>query len=184
MSQKTRIILTVLGGIACAAPATLLAQDKNEDTINIETPRLVEQLFDCREIADSSERLACYDREVNNVYEAQTTRELVIADREQIKETKRGLFGFKLPKIGLFDGGDDDEEELNELTTTLTSARQNSSGRYILVVEGGARWMQTDKTPVFGKLEPGDEIVIKSGVLGSYMAKIGKRRAVRVRRLD
>jgi len=145
---------------------------------------IVEQLFDCRTIENPTERLACFDREVDRVYQARESKELVIADREEIKQTRKGLFGFTLPKIGIFRGEDDGVEEISEVTATIASARQSSTGRYVLTLESGARWMQVDKVPVFGNPGAGDEVVIEKGVLGSYKAKIGKRRAFKVKRVE
>lgn len=147
---------------------------------------LVADMFECRAISNPEERLACFDREVNRVYEAQESKELVIADREQIKQTRKGLFGFTLPKIGLFAGSDDDDEteKVSEITAVLASARPMRNGRYLLTLQDGSRWQQVDKVKVLGKPSAGDEVVLKRGALGSYFAKIGKRRAIRVKRID
>jgi hypothetical protein len=165
-----------------AAPAS--AQSRGDRPI--ETPEIIEELFDCRAIEEPEARLACFDREVAEVFEAQNSRQLVIADREQVRETRKGLFGFTLPKLGIFGGGDDDddEEEITEITSTITSIRRMGNGRYFIAIETGARWMQSDSTPVLGNPEAGDAITIKRAAMGSYMAKIEGRRAIRVKRVD
>ncbi|MBO6525722.1 hypothetical protein [Erythrobacter sp.] len=172
------IVVTVLA----AAPTA--AQSDSESAVD--TPAIVEELFDCREIADPDARLACFDREVAKVYDAQSSRQLVIADREQVREARKGLFGFTLPKLGIFGGGDDDgdEEKITEIASTLTDIRRMGNGRYLLTLESGAQWMQTDSTPVLGNPSEGDEVVIKRAALGSYMAKIDGGRAIRVKRTD
>jgi uncharacterized protein YigA (DUF484 family) len=171
------IVVLVLGSAG-------MVHANNKDDINIETPEIMAKLFDCREIADATDRLACFDREVGTVYEAQASKELVIADREQIKETKKGLFGFTLPKIGIFGGGEDDEDEVSSVTMAIASQRQMANGRYIFTMEDGARWMQTDNTTVLREPQSGDEVEIKKASMGSYMAKIKGSRAFRVRRVD
>jgi hypothetical protein len=108
----------------------------------------------------------------------------VIADREQIKETKKGLFGFTLTKIGIFGGGEDDEDEVSSVTMAIASQRQMANGRYIFTMVDGARWMQTDNTTVLREPQSGDEVEIKKASMGSYMAKIKGSRAFRVRRVD
>lgn len=162
-------------------PAAAFAQDAPPDPG--ETPEVVERLFDCRTIEDSGERLACFDREIDSVLKAQESKEIVITDREQIKKTRRGLFGFTLPKIGLF-GGDDDDNEVNEIVTKISKASRTPNGRYMIVLEDGASWMQSDNTRVLRNIEPGEEITIKTAAFGSYMAKVGGRRAFRIKRMN
>lgn len=157
------------------------AQDAAE--AKIETPAVVDKLFQCREITDAEARLACFDREVNAVYEARESRELVIADREEVKEARRGLFGLKLPKIKLFGGGGDDED-VNEITATLARATKLDNGRHIFELEDGARWIETESVSGFRKFKAGDTIVISTAAMGSFKAKVNGKRAARVRRLN
>lgn len=180
-SPKMRLamVVAILG-----ASSVALAQS---DEVEIEgTPPVIEQLFGCRQIEDPEARLACFDREVDRVYQARESKDLVIADREQMKETRKGLFGFTLPKIGIFGGGDDDdkEDEIKEISTTITSFGRMSNGRAIFTVEGGARWMQTDNIPVLSAPDAGDSVVIETAAMGSYKAKIGRKRAFRLKRVD
>ncbi|WP_298464469.1 hypothetical protein [uncultured Erythrobacter sp.] len=168
----------------CVSLVTGPAAAQSDPADAIGTPEVVGKLFKCREIADPDERLACFDREVAVVYAAQESRELVIADREQVAEAKRGLFGLKLPNIKLFGGGDDDDDKVNELTATLTSARRLDNGRFIFELEDGARWIQTEDSPGRKRFKAGDTIVIKRAALGSFKARVNDKSAGRVRRLN
>lgn len=174
--KKALIALVVI-----SFPAVALAQDSRAEPDA--TPEVVAKLFDCRAIEDADSRLACYDREVASVMQARESRELVIAGPEQVKEARRGLFGFTLPKIGLF-GGDDDKDEVKEIIATIDQAYQTRDGRYTLVLEGGGRWVQSDNTSVLRSIEKGEQVVIKKAALGSYLAKVGNRRAFRAKRVD
>jgi hypothetical protein len=147
-------------------------------------PEMIERLFDCRKIEDPAARLSCFDREVAAVEVAAATDDLVIADREQMKEARRGFFGLSLPKIKLFGGGDSDEEEITKVETTLLSASQASGGKWLLLMEDGAQWLQTDNTPVLGSPATGVAVTIERAALGSYIARIGKKRPIRVRRIN
>ena len=180
MGQRAvTFVLSVV--IIAAAPA--VAQEPGESAEA--PPEVIAKMFDCRDIGDAEQRLACFDREVARVYEAQASRELVIADREQIKETKRGLFGLKLPKIGLFsDDNDSDEDRVDEISTTLADATRLNNGRYIFTLEDGARWLETESVAGSRRYGAGDTIVIKKAALGSFRAKVNGRKAVRVRRLN
>lgn len=168
--------------VVSSVPAVALGQSNAGD--NQDNPDVVQKLFDCRSIEVAEERLACFDREIDIVFKARESKEIVITDREQIKETRRGLFGFTLPKIGLFGGGDDKDDEVNEIIAKVAVARQQRNGRYLITLEDGARWAQTDNTPVLRDIDAGETIVIKTAALGSYMAKVGSRRAFRVKRVD
>lgn len=183
---KTPVIVYLVGLAAISAQSSASAQDGVE-ALPENRPELVEKLFDCRVLENDGERLACYDREVAAVEEAEEADELVIADREQIKEAKRGLFGFKLPRIGLFDrssDGEDEEREVSSIEAIIGSSSRNWQGQLSFVLEDGARWRQTDKTQVYGDIEKGTRVTIERAALGSYKAKIGRKRAFRVERVN
>ena len=57
-------------------------------------PAAVTELLNCRNITDSAARLACYDKSAATIGEAVAKKDLVVMDRESVKKTKRGLFGF------------------------------------------------------------------------------------------
>ena len=177
-----------IGIAACFAAAAVLAAQplaaQSDPADAIDTPEVIDKLFQCRAIADPDARLACFDREVADVYEAQQSRDLVIADREKVTEAKRGVFGLKLPKIRLFGGGDEDDDEINEITATLVEARRLSNGRYIFELEDGARWIQTEDGIGRKRFEKGDTIVIKKAAFGSFKARVNDKVAGRVKRLN
>ena len=174
-------VLACIAASAGLAAQPLTAQDDPADAID--TPEVIDKLFECRAIGDPEARLACFDREVAEVFEAQQSRDLVIADREKVTEAKRGLFGLKLPKITLF-GDDDEDDEINEITATLAEARRLSNGRYIFELEDGARWIQTEYNIGRKRFKKGDTIVIKRAAFGSFKARVDDKVAGRVKRLN
>src|SRR5947208_551694 len=94
---------------------------------NTGTPQSVQQLIACRSIADSAQRLACYDRQAAVVEKGIATKELVVIDKARATAAKRSLFGFSVPDFGgLFGGGDND---VKELATTITTVSQHPYGR-------------------------------------------------------
>ena len=143
------------------------------------TPKLFEDVVSCRTIQDSAERLACYDRGVAALDTAQKSNELYVADKAAMKEARKGLFGFSLPKLKIF--GDQDLGELDELETTITAVGPGPRG-YIFTLADGAKWMQTDKR-YMDRPKVGAKIHIKKAALGSYMASINKRPGFRVERM-
>ena len=167
-----------LAALALATPA--LAKDKEQPGA---PPPVYQAVVDCREIADSAQRLACFDRTVGVMASATAGKDLVVLDRATMRETRKGLFGFSLPKLKLFGGGSEDEakEEVTEILSTITAVRTASDGKPIFVIADGARWKQTDGRHVFAKA--GDPIRIKKALLGSYNANVKERAAVKVMRL-
>lgn len=170
--------LALAGTAAFLAAAPVHAKDKPEITA---PPAIYQAVVDCRTIGDAAQRLACFDRTVGEMATATTQKDLVILDRESMRETRKGLFGFSLPKLKLFGGSDDDRDEVKEIESTITGIRSASDGMPIYTIADGARWKQTEGRDVFPKV--GDPIRIKRATLGSYMASVNKRSGVRVMRL-
>lgn len=108
---------------------------------------------------------------------------VVIADREQVKEARRGLFGLSLPRIKLFGSGDNDQgANTNQIETTIASIRQLRGGKLVLSLEDGAMWQQTEVKTMRSPRE-GQSITIKRAALGSFIAKINGGRSFKVKRI-
>lgn len=141
----------------------------------------VGQLVQCRSVADRDARLACYDREVAGLAAAIDSREIVVVDREVVRETRRSLFGFATPARGLL--AETPEDEITQLTTSLTAVRPFGVGRYRLGLKDAGTWETLEaQSTLFPKT--GDTVELKRGLLGSYIATVGRSRAVRVKRVD
>lgn len=67
--------------------------------------KLLQQTLDCAAIKADAERLACYDRTVAALGKAEEAKEIVVTDREQMREARRSLFGFRLPSLRIFGSG-------------------------------------------------------------------------------
>lgn len=171
------MMMAALAGTALLATGPLSAQNNNE----LKTPAQFSAVIACRAVADEGERLSCYDRQVEVLENAANAKEIVVADRETVRETRRGLFGFSLPKINLF--GDDDEEEFQEINSTVTSARQLGYGYWSIQLEDGARWEQTDGKLVLSP-KSGQKIKIKRGAVGTFFANVNGQPGIRVRRVE
>lgn len=143
---------------------------------------IFDELVACRSITESSARLACYDEKISQVDLAQKNNELIIADKTDIREARKGLFGFSLPKIKLFGGGDDDEEDIKEIEATVASLRQVGYGEWVMNMEDGSQWQQTGTRKLVLSPKVGSKVRIKKGAVSNYWANIDGQRAIAVKR--
>lgn len=178
MPRLSRLLFATGLLLACTA-----ATGKEDDKLLQSRPPVFEELVNCRGIANATERLACYDIKVAAIDEAEKKDELVLADKSAMKEARRGLFGFSIPKLKIF-GNDGKEDEPFELTAKIDSAYQASYGRWTIVLDSGARWVQIDSEPVRKTPASGMEIKIREAAMGSYWANIAGARAIRMRRVN
>lgn len=148
-------------------------------------PDLFKKLIDCRAIAESAARLACYDERVAALDAAEAKQDVVVVDRGQIRKARRSLFGLTLPRLGIFGGGREEEAEeegFSQIDSTIQSARRNRDGKWVLVLDDGARWVQVDSRSLLPDPAAGQPIRIRRAALGSYLANVGKQTAIRMRR--
>lgn len=173
--------------IACvalliAAPAAL-AKDRDAPTA---PPELYQQLLDCRTLGDSAERLACFDRQVNALAAAADKREILIADKAQLQEARRGLFGFAAPigRLLGFGGDEDDGTKIDRIETTITNVRGAREGGWKLTFAEGGTWEQTDRMgwPLSPKV--GNRAIITRGTLGSYFVAVDGMSGIKMRRVE
>lgn len=180
MKASKFLAASLCASIAYSSPA--LAADK--DKAVSAPPAIYTDLVACKSIAEAEQRLACFDEKVAALETAQANNQVVIADREQVREARRGLFGLSLPRIKLFDGDGDEGDQIDQIEGKIASARASRGGKWVIKLEDGAVWQQTD-TPRSTSRKPkaGDSIAIKRGSLGSFVAKVNDGRAFKVKRI-
>lgn len=145
------------------------------------TPAQVQQVYDCRALADAAERLACFDRQVATLQQAEVARDITIFDRASAQKARRGLFGFTLRDLPFF-GGDDDQEQIQRFETTVKWVRREGYDKIRFEIEDGAVWVQIDSTTLPRDPKAGEKVLIYPGAMGSYFAEIGGQKRIRVRR--
>jgi hypothetical protein len=145
---------------------------------------LVNALAACRAMGDAARRLACYDEAVTRLTQAVGRNDVVVLDREDIRRTRRSLFGFHLPRLPLFGGGAREvDESPEEITATVASAHNIGYDKYQIRLEDGAIWQTTEASPYVRGPHSGSTVVIRRGPLGSYMMRIDGQRALRAMRM-
>ena len=144
----------------------------------------VQKLLDCRDLSDSTARLACYDTAAAALDVAETKGEIVVVEKEQMKAVRKQAFGFSLPSLSLFDRGDKGEaaEPLDRITATLTGAYRTGSGKWVMELEGGAVWVQTDTEALPRGAKNGSIVEIRQASMGSFFVNVDKQRAIRATR--
>lgn len=144
-------------------------------------PVQFQKLVECRAIAEPGARLACFDRETAAFEAAEKGNDLVVVDRQQIRNTRRSLFGLTLPKIPFLDDGDE-EAETAQIEGVVRSARVD--GDKWTVDLGGSTWRTTEGAQFETPPKAGQKAIVRRAALGSYVLKIEGRkglRAIRVR---
>jgi hypothetical protein len=164
----------------------------------------LQRIIECQTIVPPTERLACYDSHVRELGAARARRDIVIVDREQVRQTRRSLFGLNLPRLSILESAAgpasaaDDKtaavaavkasraaaDDVDSIETTLASVQSVGLGQWLFVLTDGARWMQADDAAIGRKPKPGDKIVIRRAALGSFKLSINGGSAVRVRRVN
>lgn len=143
-------------------------------------PVLFQNMLDCRKIESAEKRLECFDAKVAALDEAQSKEEIIVTDREAIKEAKRGLFGLNLPKLRIL--GKEGDTQLEEIAATIKFARQDSSGKWTFVIEDGAKWVQVDSRQLARDPREGMSVKIRNASLGTFFVNIDKQTAIRMKR--
>jgi len=149
-----------------------------------EQPAAVKALAGCRALSDNAQRLACYDREAGALLQSVEKKETVVLDQQEVRKTRRSLFGFSLPRLPFFGDGKDDAPEAPEFTeinTPIKSVRNIGYGRFRFTIDDGALWETTEGINAFPK--EGQKVVIKKGLMGSYFIKFEGARSVKGRRV-
>lgn len=166
---------------ALAAAAPVAAADDPAESAYITALRA------CQAKTDAAERLACYDAAVARVVAASSEGEVRVVDREAVRETRRKLFGFALPDLGIFGGKRDKEDpaqadEFEALTTTIAGVRSDK-GTYVITTAEGAQW-QLDEMPArLMSPKVGQPLEIRAGTLSSYFLRIDGQKGVKGRRV-
>lgn len=153
--------------------------------------KAIRPLLDCRKIVDAGERLSCFDKESATLDEADRKNELTVMNKDDVRKTRRSLFGLNLDGLPFLGGGGDkddasaeQEEGRSRITAKVLSARALGYGKWAFELDNGANWVTTEAVP-HREPEAGGDVVIKRGALGSYRASFGGSvRPVQVKRVN
>jgi hypothetical protein len=166
--------LAAVGGLAVMAQPAVMS-----------STALVDGLKACRTVSAPAERAQCYDGAVGALLGAVESGDVRLVDREEVRKTRRQLFGISLPDIGILKRDDKDEPEATDLLeTTIVSGRQVGSTTWRLTTAEGAVWEINNPPRKLKPINPGDKVVFKKASLGYFFIRINGALGVKGRRIE
>ncbi len=175
-AATVRVILAAASGLIAASVAAAKAPPPQSP--------LVTALDQCRTIADATQRLACFDRTAATLVTASRTGQVSVVDRGELRQVRRSLFGFSMPKLPFFSGDESGGDVPDELETTIKAAGSIGHGKYrIIVAETNGIWETLESSISLKDPRAGQKIVIKRGPFGSYFLRINGQRGVKGKRV-
>lgn len=171
MLKIVGIALLVVG---FAAPAQAQVRERQPRAPQFQS------LMACRQIADQGARLACFDAQAAAIDAAEARSDIVVVDRQQLRSTRRSLFGLALPRIPFLD---DDRTELpREYEATIRSVSGTRDGKLTFDL-GDATWRTTEVPTYQSDPRAGEKVKIRRGPLGSFKLSVEGRPAMRALRV-
>jgi hypothetical protein len=167
-------------GVGATLPVAALAQDAPPAA----SADYIEALKLCRAIGDPGERLACYDAKAGEIVAASDAGDVRIIDREDLRQTRRQLFGFTVPEIEILKGDDQDKEASERFETTITSARQFSSKGWRFTTAEGAIWEINNAPARLAPIKGGEAVEFKKASLGFFFIRINGQMGVKGKRVQ
>lgn len=148
------------------------------------TASLLDGLRGCRAIAAVPERAACYDETVGALLGAVEAGDVRIVGREEVRKTRRQLFGLTLPEVDMLKRDAKDAAEDPELfETTVASGRQTGASTWRFTTIEGAIWEINNPPRKIAPIAPGDKVAFKKASLGYYFIRINGQIGVKGRRV-
>ena len=147
--------------------------------------QLINAVQACQQVKDDAARLACYDRSVSALTSASARGDVTVVDRQQMREARRSLFGFSVPKLPFFSSSKDKDvqDEPKRVVTTVASFVSLGNGYVrVRIAEPESTWESTEPTDLFD-VHSGDKVTIEHGAIGSYWMEIGGNRAFHAHRV-
>ena len=106
-----------------------------------------------------------------------------MGSRAQRRAAHRQAFGFSLPSLAFLDRGEK-TSELNHLNATVASAGQNALGDWVITLDSGAVWVQTEPVALGREPRAGSKVSISKGMMGGFFMTIDGEGAGRAHRVQ
>ena len=179
--RKTVLALGLAASVAVFHASGATAKDRDPPR---KSP-LIDALSSCRQVADPAQRLACFDKASGDLIAATEKGDVNIVDQADLRQTRRSLFGFALPKLPFFSGDKSADEVADKLVSKVTAVKEMPHNRVVVrLADGNALWETLESYGAFHTPNVGDTVEINRGPLGSYILRFGRQRGVKGRRVS
>ena len=179
-ARLSGLIVISAAAITLAGPGPASAA-KAADPVG--TAPAVKAVIACRDIADSAQRLACYDKTVGDMAGADAKGDLITIDQDQRKTIRHQAFGLAMPSFALFDKGEK-PEEAKKATFKVTEAWKDVEQHWNFRLETGAVWRQIEASEIYHDPHAGSTVEITRGALNGFFMKVDGQQAIRVMRVS
>lgn len=168
----------------CAIPVVTAAMAATAQTTpgTASGETLIEAVTQCRAIADSAGRLACFDRASSALETARADNGLAVLSREEVADKRRSLFGFQLPTINLFGRSGEKMPEIQNLESSVSTVTRSGRDRWLVRLADGSTWKTTEPARFPPRI--GDSVKIKRAALGTFVASFDGDRSLRIERVQ
>ncbi len=135
-------------------------------------------LFFCRRIADSLERLDCYD----SIIDTNASPLVKHPATKPVPETE-ALFGKSQAESKRIIEESLDVKTPDKIMARINAIKKSTTRQMTMTLSNGQVWRQIDHSPL--PLRTGDEIIIRAARLGSYLLqKQSGSGSIRVKRMN
>jgi hypothetical protein len=172
-TNRNARVLSV-AALLCAAAVTAVADTSPNAP---QDPSLVTDARRCGSLADTGQRLACYDRLFR-------IEQVGTASKSDVPKTDEALFGYrgKIAQEARDEQAKALASNLTELTARVDAVDYLGNGTFRVSLDNGQQWQQL-ASGVTLRLKSGESVVIKPGALGSFTLVAASGRAAKVRRV-
>ncbi|MEO1252145.1 MAG: hypothetical protein AAFW81_07360 [Pseudomonadota bacterium] len=157
----------------------------------------LDDVLECRALADAGDRLACYDDAAGKAAEAGALAGAGAASSDGADSARTAVAAAPLDPVAAFGAEElaqkqearEDKEKKKSITANLVGVRFNNAGKYIITLDNGQVWRQTPgdsgELRLRGASPDGVPVTIKRAAFGSYRLSLSSsKRTIRVERLE
>lgn len=146
---------------------------------------LIDGIRSCRSLASDSERAACYDSAASALIGAVDSGDVRLVDREQVRQSRRQLFGTSAPELDILKSdGKDADDKTDLLETTIVSAVKTGLASWRFTTAEGAVWEINNPPRNIAPIRLNDKVVFKRASLGFFFVRINGQTGVKGRRIS
>lgn len=146
------------------------------------------KVYACADIADSAQRLACFDAAVSGLRKDVAGGDVTVLSREQLRQADEQQLGARpstvSAAVAAAAGKTVEDKPDVRVKLPVRAITTGPDGKLRVLLENGQLWRQTDDQPVQRLGDGPWTAEIRPAVMGTFFMNIDGKRAIRVRRAD